>query len=795
MGNIFTFPILPGMFTFIRWSRTLRCRSKGSQVAMRISLLLVSVCLVVAVSAQEVTSSHFSLRYAGGTASLMKMKGRYGLLMDGKSAQIREENFHFVRFAPDGQGIDRSKTYVNLNRFEFVSGIDLNGRNELVVSTFSDRDFGPTENENPLLMQLDEELNLKWCTLIRQDFDFHGFLSHKVKYVSDDRIVSCFRSKNENPGSFFSDILLVLWDAEGQLLKSLSISIPPDEENLGIQDLEVDEEGNIYLLTGLTLRKSNFLIPATRLYKFNAELEPTWVRQTEGLTTFDLYPVGPDRFFAMGLAFEPNANRKFLGCYAGMMRTDGGFEWQKQVSLDIDWPRNPAGEHLLPEGADSMWIIIPNRDADEQYLLLFELDGSLEGAYWIPAGITAVDNLSRLPSGRPGVYGYGDNSFFALRPDGEGLCFLNLACATAEPILREPDTLPPAELRPGGLSTLPFSLEEVPASFSLTPIPCRQDAEPSAEFALPEPVVCAGAPILLDEDAFYPRGSSSWTVEGRPDTLRGKPSSLPLELEPGLYELTHILEVGQCVFTAGAPLEVLPSIEVDLGEPEHELCPGESVLLQASINPSPETLSWQDGSTTTEQVALEAGTYWIEVANGLGCTDRDSVVVRRLEYPQVQLHGPAQGCIGQAVTLRAIVEGTTEPVRWNTGEMGDSLLVFEEGLYRAEVANACGGAGAQRYLPFEWCRERIYIPNAFSPNGDGRNDFFEVFPELMDITSMQVFNRWGELVYREESGNPRWDGTVRGRPAPTGTYLYAIRYRNPRTGEEGVRSGEVVLLR
>lgn len=60
---------------------------------------------------------------------------------------------------------------------------------------------------------------------------------------------------------------------------------------------------------------------------------------------------------------------------------------------------------------------------------------------------------------------------------------------------------------------------------------------------------------------------------------------------------------------------------------------------------------------------------------------------------------------------------------------------------------------------------------------------------------MQVFNRWGEMVYREESGTPRWNGTMRGRPAPTGLYLYAIGYRNPRTGEEGVRSGEVVLMR
>ena len=79
----------------------------------------------------------------------------------------------------------------------------------------------------------------------------------------------------------------------------------------------------------------------------------------------------------------------------------------------------------------------------------------------------------------------------------------------------------------------------------------------------------------------------------------------------------------------------------------------------------------------------------------------------------------------------------------------------------------------------------VYFPNAFSPNEDGRNDRFTLFagePNVQEVVSMKVFNRWGALVF--ESGNfppngpgQGWDGTFKGELAPAGAYTYVFRVR------------------
>lgn len=94
----------------------------------------------------------------------------------------------------------------------------------------------------------------------------------------------------------------------------------------------------------------------------------------------------------------------------------------------------------------------------------------------------------------------------------------------------------------------------------------------------------------------------------------------------------------------------------------------------------------------------------------------------------------------------------------------------------------------------------VYLPTAFSPNGDGINDDFRVFSHagfLGNVRSMVVYNRWGGTVFSIANASPddaRWDGRVGGEPAPAGTYLYVLELEN---GEGGIsrRQGAVVLVR
>jgi gliding motility-associated-like protein len=90
----------------------------------------------------------------------------------------------------------------------------------------------------------------------------------------------------------------------------------------------------------------------------------------------------------------------------------------------------------------------------------------------------------------------------------------------------------------------------------------------------------------------------------------------------------------------------------------------------------------------------------------------------------------------------------------------------------------------------------VFVPNSFTPNGDGQNDVFMPVGEAGNIISVEVFSRWGEILFQSKNNsNPMWDGTNGKNMCPDGTYYYVVKYRIPKLGEEGTQTGYVTLLR
>ncbi len=107
-------------------------------------------------------------------------------------------------------------------------------------------------------------------------------------------------------------------------------------------------------------------------------------------------------------------------------------------------------------------------------------------------------------------------------------------------------------------------------------------------------------------------------------------------------------------------------------------------------------------------------------------------------------------------------------------------------------ANGCEAIGS---IELNVNEPEYMIPNAFTPNGDGRNDFFNVVTKgLIEIVQFRVYNRWGQLVYNNTNPSQGWDGNVNGRPAPSDVYVYTIMLRFP-NGREVTESGNVTLIR
>ena len=89
----------------------------------------------------------------------------------------------------------------------------------------------------------------------------------------------------------------------------------------------------------------------------------------------------------------------------------------------------------------------------------------------------------------------------------------------------------------------------------------------------------------------------------------------------------------------------------------------------------------------------------------------------------------------------------------------------------------------------------LYSPNAFSPDGDGINDFFNISGQKIEDFQIEIFNRWGQMVYKSFDLNDGWDGTFNGKKLPTGTYVYKIKTREFGIDQNLIKSGSVALVR
>jgi len=132
---------------------------------------------------------------------------------------------------------------------------------------------------------------------------------------------------------------------------------------------------------------------------------------------------------------------------------------------------------------------------------------------------------------------------------------------------------------------------------------------------------------------------------------------------------------------------------------------------------------------------------------------------------------------------------------WNSGENSNSIQVTAEGWYKVTIVNA-GMCSTTDSVMMLYCYVPLSMPNAFSPNSDGLNDYFRpvTFPEKVTSFNMDIFDGWGRRVYEARDIRQGWDGTIQGRPAPMGVYVYSLLYGNP-SGEIYKLTGSMTLVR
>lgn len=137
---------------------------------------------------------------------------------------------------------------------------------------------------------------------------------------------------------------------------------------------------------------------------------------------------------------------------------------------------------------------------------------------------------------------------------------------------------------------------------------------------------------------------------------------------------------------------------------------------------------------------------------------------------------------------------------WEDGHEGSQRAVSEAGIYQVEAVLDCGTVPLVLDVNTESCPDALYVPNAFTPNGDGINDLFQVHSSGMsqiDDFTLKLFDRWGRFLFEANDPSIVWDGKINDQDAPGGIYVWTIRYsrRGIQEVEQIVKMGSLALIR
>jgi len=210
---------------------------------------------------------------------------------------------------------------------------------------------------------------------------------------------------------------------------------------------------------------------------------------------------------------------------------------------------------------------------------------------------------------------------------------------------------------------------------------------------------------------------------------------VPQFVDPtGTYTLT--VTQGSCQATASASVVAL----VPIATP---------VVSSSNITVNSITFSWLPVTGATGyQVSVDGGTYTIPSSGTIGTTH----VVTGLKPLQT-------------VTISVIALGAQT------------------------CQNSAAGNGTAKTLS-----DAIFIPNVFTPNGDGSNDLFKIYGNSITGIALKMFDQWGELIFEGSDIQKGWDGTYKGKQQPVGVYIYTVKIKLS-DGTEVIRKGSLNLVR
>lgn len=244
------------------------------------------------------------------------------------------------------------------------------------------------------------------------------------------------------------------------------------------------------------------------------------------------------------------------------------------------------------------------------------------------------------------------------------------------------------------------------------------------------------------------------------------------------------------ISAAGCVTDVKPVAVTISGQPSVTatgaalVCRGEAVTLTAS---SPgNTITWQNmsGGNSVIVYPQTTTTYTAVATNAAGCVATASVQVQVRDFEVTLTANTNPIMPGTTLTLTSGATSAYTVIGWKPGSvfqaqtaLSQSFIIKDSSQTFAVIGRSADGCldTASLTVVLEPSDKDFYIPNAFTPNNDGKNDLFKVYGSSIKSVELRVFNQWGELVYETKDKDKGWDGVFKGRPQPVGVYPFGVK--------------------
>jgi gliding motility-associated-like protein len=288
---------------------------------------------------------------------------------------------------------------------------------------------------------------------------------------------------------------------------------------------------------------------------------------------------------------------------------------------------------------------------------------------------------------------------------------------------------------------------------------CETESDSIELSFLNSPTVAFGSDTTLCDDAVL--SLSSMPDQGTYIWHDGSTETSYTVQEAGVYWLRIDNACGSDADSIAISYDF--PLNIYLGE-DSILCSYNSLNLTSNITAS--NYLWQDGSNQATMLVINSGDYWLSIENVCGVF-ADTIGITIIDPPSIYLGPDELLCPGDSILLS--VEAELAEYLWSDFSTGSEFTAYFPEEYWVVVTNQCGTA--EDFIEFS-C-EQVQIPNVFTPNGDGFNDFLLPFTQGdMNQYQFSVFNRWGKELFSTIDRSQGWNGS----DSPNGLYFAVVTF-------------------